>query len=341
MNRSRPSRIFLVPTLFALISIPAFGLDLPRITVDPYAQAAYGEAREYVYYNDQTLSELEWELHPALSAGVAARFAWDAGLALSADITATLPLESGIMQDSDYLNLKITGGTEKTTYSRHTAVIDYGFAASAKAAWAFELPFTCPGADRPLGIEPSAGFRYQIIKWSAHNGYCQHTALSGGAYPAWDADMDKVPAYGIGIDYQQEYWMPTAGVRISVPVSDRLDFALGFTGSLWVYCYGLDHHYIPTSGYDYTESTGYNVYLDILSGGYLVEPEFSVRWEAAPRLSVFFEGKWTIMGNLRGDTQSQYAGDDTVYVSTESSGKGGGATYSAGSVRLGVETRLR
>ena len=135
--------------------------------------------------------------------------------------------------------------------------------------------------------------------------------------------------------------MPTAGLRLSVPVSERLAFDLSFTGSLWVYCYGLDHHYIPSSGYDYTETTGRNSYLDLLSGGYLVEPGISARWAASGRLSVFLEGKLTVMGNLRGDTQSQYAGDDTVYVSTESSGKGGGAAYSACSVRLGVETRLR
>jgi outer membrane protease len=321
------------------------GIGAPHVSLSPFMETAIGEAREYVYKKDQYLSELVWDMKPMISFGLTANAGWDRGLQLSAEAVAGIPSDTGEMEDSDWLNL-IYGGTNwKTTYSKHTANLKYAWQLKAEAGWEFELPLRIYGSRERITVTPGVSFRYLTWKWHATGGYLQHTSMVDGSYPAWSADMTKVACYGTPITYLQEFWMPAAGLSVSVPVGETVRISAGFSGTLWVWCNGVDTHYGATSAgstfWDYTDSSVGTVYYDILSGGWLAEPELGVRWDRFERVSLFLEGRWTLIGGLRGDTAEQSTEGGSIAWARESSGEGGGAALDTAVIRLGAEYRIR
>jgi outer membrane protease len=327
----------------------SFTIEPPHVTVSYFGSVMLGQAKEYVYVtnqyaDNQSLSELDWDILPIVSPGLGANIGWDGGLQLSGDISAGLAgLTTGSMEDSDWLNLETNGDTTKTTFSKHTAKLDFAYAVNARVGWECINPDATKKRDELISITPFIGFKYITMKWDASDGYMQHTTKTGGVYAAWSADQEKVPCYGTVISYQQEYWMPEMGFAISVPLGSRFSITATFAGSVWVFCYGIDNHYVGTSYgtyADFTNATRSNNYYDILSDGYMLEPEISFRWIAMPKLSVFLEGKWTTIGSLRGNTAARSSLGGVVYWSYESAGNGGGAALNAATIRLGVDFTL-
>jgi len=337
--RTQPIRFYLVLVIFALCAANgfAFTLTMPRFSISPYTEIRYGETDEYVYYKDTILSKLIWDMKPETAFGAVASISWKRGFRISGDFSAAIPMKTGFMQDSDWLNLLYSRTTGQTTYSKHDADLEYAYTAEVKTGWNFLLPVNGPFTSDPITISPLAGFRYMRWKWNGTDGYLQHTVTSNGLYQEWNENQPKVYISGIPISYEQEYWIFETGFNASIPAGSCFTVDLGLTGSLWVNCYGLDHHFSPVSANNYSSSSTYNVYLDVLTDGYLLEPEMTVKWNASPHMSVFLGGKWTSVWNLRGNTAQQESNSTSTYWTYEKQGEGGGAGLGTGAIRLGAE----
>jgi len=337
--RIQQLRLCLILAFFALTAADGFAisLTLPRFSLSLYAELRSGESHEYVYYNDKILSELIWDMKPETAFGAVADINWKRGFRISGDFSAALPIKTGSMQDSDWLNLLYNRETAKTTYSKHDAILEYAYTAEVKTGWNFLLPFRGFSSSEQIAISPLAGFRYTRWKWNGTDGYLQHTDFSDGQYQEWNENQPKVSISGIPISYEQEYWLFEAGLATSIPVASRFTVDLGLTGSLWVNCYGLDYHFKPRSTNNYSSSSAYTMYLDVLTGGYLLEPEVTVKWNALSHMSVFLTGKWTSIWNLRGNTGERGSNGTMTYWTYKAKGEGGGAALGVGAIRLGVE----
>lgn len=323
--------------LLILALIPAFSLEKPSIFLGTSGGVSLGEAHEFVYTNNKVLSELIWDMKPLTTLGIDMNLQWAQRFQITSSLMLGLPFYTGSMTDSDYLNLLSDGTTYKTTFSSHDAHLNHSINLNFNTGWRFELHQNGPGTDQKIMIIPSVGFRYLSYKWSGQNGYLQHTIASVGVYPAWDPDQPKVKAYGTAIDYQQQYWIPTLGIAVDVPVGTRDSLNFELQGSPIVFCQGTDRHYIPTSGWDYTNSTQYTEYKDILSGGYLVEPTVSFKHIITDKILFTAGVGCTIIRGLRGETYKDASGIVTKF----SKANGGGASFQTINVKLGITTRLR
>ena len=325
----------------------AFSLKPDTIRFAPYGGISYGEAREFVYWKDQVLSQLVWDLKPAASMGLQSSIGWIGGLQLNADISACLPLESGHMTDSDFLNVEINGSAAKTQFSEHNAFINYAYDFSCSAGWRFILPFSLPGGARNVSVEPNLGFRYMLWKWKSKDGYLQHPdepnypSQTDGSYTEWTEDTEKVTVYGTPIIYQQQYYIPSAGFGINVPIGLNWMLSFCFTGSFYVYCNAIDNHFLGTvyTGYwDYRDAPLSKDYYDFTSGGYMVDPGVSITRNITESLSVFLDADWSYIWNLRGYTEVQSSTGGAVSVYSEENG--GGASFNTIQIKLGLNFRL-
>ena len=323
--------------LLGIHALFADSIPIPQISLSPYMEVSIGDAREYVYYQDEILSELIWDMKPMKSIGLAANVGWKRGLQISADFSAGIPAETGSMQDSDWQNLPYSGVPNwKTNYSEHDAKLLFAWQAAVLAGWELETPVNGIASANPITVEPSVGFRYMTWKWDGVDGYGFEQPLNPynivvngetkTGYCEWP-DADKVLFSGKVISYQQEYWMPTAGVSVRIPVAGDFRLGLGVSGSLWVWCNDLDNHHL----------TGYNFY-DYMSAGWMVEPKASAYWKCFRRASVFLEGKWTLIGGLRGTTDKQSSSGGTIY--SYNTANGGGAALNTVTIRVGIETKI-
>jgi len=321
-----------------------------RVEFAPTAAILEGEAREFVYYRDQRLSELDWDMKPLRLYGAELSLLWDRGPAVTLGGSAALPGKTGSMQDYDWLNLLTDGSGDLTHYSKSGADLAFAYTARAEIGWRFLLKTPLPSSGstgRRASVTLTGGFRYMTWSWDGNGGYLQHadpsTAPSNpdGTYKIWSEDVTKVPIAGTAISYLQEYWMPEAGISLSVPAASRGWIEVALRGSPWAWANGVDRHYIPVFGTDYTGSESWKLYFDRLSGGFLFEPALSAGFALTDRLSLAGRWKRTIVGNLRGNTYSKSSASDAVSVSYASSGNGGGAELDVNELSLSLTFRLR
>lgn len=315
---------------------------IPSISLNTFGGFKYGDAREFVYTSNTILSELEWPMYPMITLGAGLDLSWKQGLEIKADITAGLPGNTGIFKDSDFMNQPAS--SVKTHYSQHEGILQHAIDVRSDVLWNFKTPLTGPGSTQKIEIAPSLGFRYLLYKWAGVNGYLQHAPETAYPYSAWTEATVKSPCSGTVIDYQQEYWMPTAGVTITFPIKENFLFGFGANLSPFVYCYGIDNHYAnisasgdPVNTYSTTSSTKY---FDIMTGGLLIEPSIKFEWLATNRITFFFDGYWTFISGLRGDTYKQATGSTTYTKTYLSNGAGGGASFSALDLKLGIKLKV-
>jgi outer membrane protease len=345
----KPGRRAALATLSAFAIFSAFAPARARaldVSISPYVEANSGDAREYVYAYDKILSELIWDMKPLVSVGAAVNVAKTGGIRASAEASAGIPMRTGSMQDSDWLNLLSDGTDYKTTYSKHDADLEFAYRADVELGWDFVLPLSGPGTTSRISLVPALGFRFMNWKWNGNDGYVQHTKptgeTSGGedVYPAWTEQTDSETVTGTAISSQQQYWMPTAGITLSVPVASGFRVDVACSGTLWASCYALDMHFMPKPGWNYSVPIGVHQYFDMMAYGWMVEPKLRLSWACAKYATLFAAGSWTKIDGLRGDTR-YLANNATVYDTfSQASGSGGGAALDTLTFRLGAEFQL-
>ena len=322
--------LFIILAIFPLSA--AFSLPFPEVFFSVSGGIIAGEAREFVYSDSKVLSDLEWPMHPVYSFGIATSLEWQAGFKIGVSLSAGLPGESGTFKDSDFANLPESSA--KTHYSQHDGYLEHAIEADVSVSWNFPVPVNGPASSQKIGFEPSIGFKYMVYKWTGRDGYKQYPPEIAKPYTEWSDDTDKTPMYGTVIAYQQQYWIPVAGITMSLPVKDKFFVSLSAEGSPYIWCTAVDNH-IKLTGTSKPDE-----FYDIMEGGFMVEPALALEWRMSEKTSVHLDGRWTWIAALHGNTYNRYTMSNTIFTTYESNGDGGGASLNAVKITLGIKMQV-
>ena len=170
---------------FAFFSLSAFALNWEdfSLSVEPLFGLKAGQVDEFVFLKDSqassdTLSELNWEIKPELYYGLKIRGTWKDFFEESY-ITAGIPLKTGVMTDSDWLNIETEGlpssvYSYKTCFTEHDNELAYDIQFGFKGGYDFSvLPW--------LHILPAIAFDYANFKFNGKNGSGLYGYGSDGA----------------------------------------------------------------------------------------------------------------------------------------------------------------
>lgn len=300
-----------IPLAFAQEAQKAFTLSMRSS-----AGILYGQAEEYVYYQDfatdYKVSELDWPFEPLAYIGQGLDFGSKSGIFASLDVKEALPGVVGSMTDSDYLNFD----GQRTHFSESDSYAERMIAAELRAG--YELP-----GSGPFRFAAYLGFSYLDFKWSARDGYYQYpTSGSTGSYPAWSASETKTPIYGTSILYEAAYLSAYLGARASYALEKGLSLGAYCSFSPIAFAYTADNH----------ELRQLNFY-STLKSGYLAEPGLSIEYALKPgarlSLSASYKAIWNLKGDLSAVNQgtsstssyyNYYAGPDSSSTSKGDSG---------------------
>ncbi|MDR1893995.1 MAG: omptin family outer membrane protease [Spirochaetales bacterium] len=225
-----------------------------RFSLSLRAGLLSGAAYEEVYRSaerDQFLSELTWEVKPLYYGGVCLEFGQEnprlrAGFFTRLDLKTGLPGVTGVMEDRDWLGRTADGGnTGLSHFSSHTNTLRQFVALDFQAGLSF-----------PLGgsfvLRCLGGGSAMHLYWEASDGYTQYgMSLSGALSPGvlddvhelWSPSLPKVPVYGLGISYVQDWVVFHLGLGLGY---SRGPWAVDllFLGSVLTFCrdYDIHHH---------------------------------------------------------------------------------------------------
>lgn len=276
-----------------------------------------GHALEFVYRSDMILSELVWDMKPLLFAGLGAEMRHRNGFSLRGDVSAGLPAITGLMEDSDWMN--VPASDIQTNFSRHDAHLLFSAEWNIAAGWDFFPTGTGGNRRQEVIVRPNLGFSYKTWKWEARDGWLQY----GNPLP-W-TEGERIELEGLGISYHQEFWMPTVGIDVSFPITSSLRCSLFLNMSLWVSCNAIDTHFLTDS-----------IYYDVMRGGSLAEPGAQLELMLSESVSISVNYRLTVINSLRGDTAKGSLSSDSVSWVYERDGGGSGAGLFSQSLRLGA-----
>ena len=287
----------------------------------------YGTSYEIVYRNSGSkdyLSELQWEIKPLLYLGLNVEFGpqnpleqW--GLFANLGVKAGLPMETGIMEDRDWMPQSEVPGS-LTHFSSHD---NY-----TRAAFLINLG---AGLSLPLSnflINLSLNFDYWYFKWEGRNGFLQYGpnrynwTLGSPLYQSWSPNFEKVPITGLAISYTQHWLLTSFGIGAEYFL-DRFTFSaavlLGFAN-----CKAIDDHHLTD-----TRFTG------ILSMGFTVRPKLGIFFSISDSIDIGLSAAYIYIGETRGDTEEiSGTGNREIYRDAE------GAAFRAFDVNLLFRFRL-
>jgi len=277
-----------IRVLFVCGVLGASALDLSAqgfpVTLTATSGTMLGWAKEFVYSSGYTESELDWPLLPAFSAGLTVTLGDKAGFLGSVALEAGIPMRVGTMTDSDYLN----GDGVKTHFSESDGVLESALLVNVQAGWGFQ--FEVWGAQTG-SFEPFLGFEFIRMEWTAQNGYLQYPPETSPPYTPWSPSTPQTPVYGTGIVYTQNYAIPTAGLKLSLPIVKALTVAASFTFSPYLWCWDKDSHLLRQL--DFYSS---------MHSGILLEPQLQATYAITDKASVTLDVLYRHISSLIGDT---------------------------------------
>ena len=185
----------------------------------------------------QIISLLDWNTYAAPVVSLKAQYKQNDTFCFGINGFYTIPFSYGIMEDSDYMNLLTTGGTERTHYSKHTNKLDN--------YWGIEA-FCSAGGNITQKLELTALFSlgYSYFCFTAHNGYKQ--------YP----DQPKTPMQGQIITLESWKLYFGIGTGINYYATDKLNLGLQLKLKPSLINQVLDTHYRRNYKYSYFELPG-------------------------------------------------------------------------------------
>jgi outer membrane protease len=264
----------------AAVAVPAQPFP---VSVTTTSGVMLGWVKELVYYNGYTESELDWPLLPAFYAGAAVTLGETSGFLASVDLQLGIPTRAGTMTDSDFLN----GDGVKTHFSQSDGELESAVLVNVQAGWG--IPFDLEAGTG--SFEPFIGFEYIRIEWTAQNGYLQYPPETNPPFTPWSPSTPQTPVYGTGIIYTQNYAIPTAGMKLSLPILKAFSVAAAFTFSPYLWCWDKDSHLLRQL--DFYSS---------MHGGILIEPRVSATYRISERSAVTLDVLYRHISSLIGDT---------------------------------------
>ena len=267
--------------LALLTMLAAHGVEAQvSLEASTSAGVLVGTSREIVLFGTYIESELDWAMQPLAFTGSELRVSAPTGLRASLEVRSGIPGKTGRITDRDFLN----NNGVVTHYSEHDCFTEGALLLDARLGWRFAL-------GRLVDVEPFAGFSLMRYKWTARDGFLQYPPEAGPLYTPWDPQAPRIRVYGTGIVYQQTWYIPVAGVRATIRLSDRLDvgLSLGFSPFLWMN--DLDNHELRLLDF-----------VGTLSGGFLLDPSLDVSWRLADRARLSLDLSYRAIRGLVGDT---------------------------------------
>ncbi|MDT8298816.1 MAG: omptin family outer membrane protease [Spirochaetaceae bacterium] len=291
-----------------LAGAPVFGEVV--FELEPNVGVAVGMAREIVYpvgysTDNPYLSELRWDIKPALMVGVSAALETPRDLNVGLDIQGALPISSGRMYDYDWLYLNRDDWSHRSLHDikiEHAFIIDVGISAPMLRRWNWSLRF-------------SAGYHLDWWSWNDavlerlystnKNGRTDFTEVFGSGDKFRDLHVlgDGSP----GISYEVAYHVPYAGIGFR------------YTGHRTVFDTSLVLGPVFVGSHDHHIVRGLHFY-DFGIGGPWLGWDGSMEWRISQNGSLMFAGEivWTpeIVGNTAAYT------DEGVYQGSTAKGAG-------------------
>jgi len=259
-------------------------------SVAPQAGFVYGQAFEFVYPmpNDtkgKYYSELKWDMKSVFYLGAQADFGrvnlFSApGFFSSLSFKAGIPMDSGIMEDRDWMSTENDGLTHFSSHTNKTS----GF---------FILNIDV-GASLPVGsyffAKPFISGRWMRFSFQGRDGYGTYARPKGySTYYPIDDDPTTYTFKDDVIRYKQDWFLLSPGVSFGMKIfAFTLD--LSFRASLLSYCVSKDEHLTTKA-----------VYLDYTRMGLLLEPAASISYTMR-RMEFLLAFAYTHIGDTRGET---------------------------------------
>ena len=306
-----------------VLCFPVSGLAAPYLTGEPAqyqhdglslnASLGYlgGESKEFVYYQGQQVSRLDWKLNNA--AIIKAEFNYDAlpWLSVNARGWTTQASGSGHMNDYDWQDLDSSQYTDSS--SSPARVNEANEFDLSLRFWALNQPSWKLGA--------MAGYQESRTSWLASGGTYDYAGsdANGDYDPNAPRERGSFDPGKPAVGYRQVWKAPYIGLA-GYYAWEQLEFSGLLKYSHWVDADDHDVHYMTgatsTTGADNSE-----LWAGVVNAGYWV----------TEHAKVFTEASYTYYPNKHGDEQQW---DEDGYSNRQG---GGGLQSRAWSVTAGVQ----
>jgi len=259
----------------------------------------YGQTMEYVYPNGETrndlLSELTWDMKPIFYLGIQAQFSRTeitsySGLFFSASFKVGIPVDSGFIEDRDWMT---PGNSELTRFSKHTNKTDSFFWLDAAAGFSFPTSLN-------FYLKPFISGSWMRFSFTGRDGY--------GIYN--DCNPKEQDFSGeTGISYRQDWFLLAVGLSTGTNILSPFFFDLSFQISPLTYCAATDNHYLTDT-----------VFRDITRLGLFLEPSFNVSL-AVKYVEFSLAFTYRHIGRTKGESYGN-EGNTGFYLSANKAGAG-------------------
>lgn len=267
--------------------------DVPvwTLSTSVYTALVYGQLGEYVfsetqsYRNDGMLSELIWDLKPALMQGFRLELEVtnrkqnqiQSGAEFGVDFSGAVPLPSGSMVDRDWINTTSfrtdpDDPLSPSHYSKHDVFLLGGYRADV---WML-LKF-----GSGIQILPGVGFRSHYYTFDGRDGFGIYSPALGG----------EIEFHGTVISYRQYHRIPYFSFGLLFPVSARGEVRLSGDAGWPVQVDAIDHHY----------KTG-REYYDLPRGGWYASLNMDSRLSISERIELTLSGAAEYVPIFKGDS---------------------------------------
>ncbi|MGB4269070.1 MAG: omptin family outer membrane protease [Spirochaetota bacterium] len=268
-----------VISIHKLIIIIFYTIFLIVINSISYAETVYLETNtgvgysqgiigEYVYDNNRLLSRLNWNIdylwyyHFSVALGYNSFFA-------QIQVHNGINDNIGTIDDSDWTD--VDNPSVKTHYSKHDNYLE------RYASYNSNIGFKSKITDL-ISLKPYIGFLYKSLKMSARDGYLEYPPGS-----------PKDPVYGVGIIYEQRYYIPFIALASEINITETIGILAGISVSLFAYAEDIDNHVHRNPGDDIDFYANYEgiIYFHAYAGCFLslndtIKIALSILYEYVP-----------------------------------------------------------
>jgi outer membrane protease len=309
--------IAVLTVLVIIFSVYSYAEESERnycFSFGPQSGFAYGQAMEYVYplpgeTNNEFLSELIWDMKPVFYLGVQAEFSRidkmkGPGFFSSLSFKAGIPLDSGVMEDRDWL---YPANSDLTRFSSHTNRTNEFFLLDAAAGYSFPVKSF-------LYIKPFISGSWARFAFAGRNGY--------GIYNDRNPKEQDFSGKKV-ITYRQDWLLLAAGFSTGTNILYPFVFDFSFQISPLTYCAATDNHISRDT-----------IFRDFTGLGLFIEPSFKISFFVKP-VEFSLGLSYRHIGKTKGESYT-----NTNNAGFYSGGNKAGAGLSMTDSRLLVSVRL-
>lgn len=225
----------------------------------------------------------------------------DYGFFIGLGLKVAIPMETGIMEDRDWIEPCTKPGS-LTNFSSHENHTKASFLVNLETGYSIPV--------WKLILRLFLNFDYMYFSFEGRNGYTQHgpnDPNDESAFPLkpWDSAFGQIPWNGLAISYTQHWLLFNAGIEAVFPIN-KFTLSAGFFIGPSI-CFAADHH---KGGY---------TFIDTLYKGLAIKPKLNVFFSLSDKCDIGITTAYHHIFETRGDT-TQKIGSYTVQQSMDQAG---------------------